>query len=451
MASLTLSGICLAREGIPRKQIGLDSPGKVFEWSSKDGLAYTYIVPKNYQPKTGANLTFILHGSNLTRLWGFANHRAGEFRPDDLVVCPDGTTASGQGGFDFLGQPADLERLHALHQKLKQVFKIRATYIYGHSQGSFFAFHYAGAYPDEVQGVVGHASGVWTWTRLEKGGHSQAILLMHGTQDPLVPYFQSAGGFEAFRKAEYPLVRLRSLEGWNHWPAELNSPTRHVSQQLAWCEGMTTGDPDRLAASFNFLCEVKEKEWHDYAALYGVALRVKATKRISQALFKRSEGVLQAIDKLASAHREAVEKSLGGNKAAKFDGQAWAGHLPMFLRAFPGVPGCEAVRKNWSAILDEHKTAAIAHLRKHHEAERQGQRAESFAEGVLAVQEGFLHQECAGQEFLKKLEAWKMEAGDGEIPADSMKRFDQIILPFRKALEEGNKAFQGINRGLKKI
>ncbi|CAN5442577.1 hypothetical protein BH23VER1_BH23VER1_34960 [soil metagenome] len=98
-------------------------------------------MPKSYDPDTGAALTAILHGSNLSRAWGFANHKPDTFRPDDIVVCPDGTTPNGSGGFNFLGEPADLDRFHALLGELRTTFKVNATYLYGHSQGAFFSLH----------------------------------------------------------------------------------------------------------------------------------------------------------------------------------------------------------------------------------------------------------------------------------------------------------------------
>jgi len=206
-ALLVLAGTVLSASKIKEKAPGPKARGRTYSWKSKDGLRYYYFVPKHYDPEQGANLTFILHGSNLSGGWGFANQKAGVFRPDDIVVCPDGTTPNGRGGFNFLGKPRDAKRLHALQQELEKTFKIRATFLYGHSQGSFFALYYAGEYPDDVQGVVGQASGVWTWTQLGPKGRHQAIVLMHGTYDPVVPYGQSVGGYDAFRKAKYPTVK----------------------------------------------------------------------------------------------------------------------------------------------------------------------------------------------------------------------------------------------------
>ena len=149
-------------------------------------------------------------------LLGYApgRHIAGSDQADEAGQ-PEQTKCivpNGRGGFNTLQSEKDLERLHELHEELKGIFNVRATFLYGHSQGSFFSFLYAGAYPDEVQGLVGQASGVWIGTQAMKKGHHQAIVLMHGTRDPVVPYGQSVGGLDFYEEAKYPLARLRSLE-----------------------------------------------------------------------------------------------------------------------------------------------------------------------------------------------------------------------------------------------
>src|ERR1700704_5707143 len=99
-AVLALSGGAAAEGEHPSKAPDPAVVGQVCTWKSADGLEYEYYVPKSYDVRKGANLLFILHGSNLDRRWGFANHTAGEFRPDDVIVCPDGTTSNKQGGFN---------------------------------------------------------------------------------------------------------------------------------------------------------------------------------------------------------------------------------------------------------------------------------------------------------------------------------------------------------------
>jgi predicted esterase len=419
---------------------GPKSKGKLCEWKSKDGLSYFYFVPKGYDADKGANLTFILHGSNLTGGWGFANHKAGEFRPDDIVVSPDGTTSNGKGGFNFLGEPDDAARFRALVEELKQAFKVRATFLYGHSQGSFFALYYAGEYPAEVQGVLAHASGVWNWTKLGPDGHHQAIVLMHGTSDPVVPYGQSAGGYEAYLDAKYPMVRLRAIEGGNHWPAEHNYKIPYPTQELAWIEGMTTRDPARLAAAFDTLAEVKVREYHDYAALFSLAKRI-AEGEAPDALKAKARAAMDAVDAAAKAHADAIRPP----DPLKIEAEGWVRHLPMFLRSYRGVPSCDAFAETWDPVLKEHATAAIGHLRAMHGTKDP---AEAFVEGVAAIREGFLYHECMDPEFLKQLGAWRKDK-KLKLTKEAVKEYDDLVPLYEKALQQGYRSFEAADRKTK--
>jgi predicted esterase len=436
LAATLISVPALAEK--PRSEApGPKARGRLCEWKSKDGLAYIHLVPKDYDEEKGANLTIILHGSNLTREWGFANHKAGEFRPDDIVVSPDGTTPNGKGGFNFLGEPKDAKRFRALLLELKQALKVRETFLYGHSQGSFFALYYAGEQPDEVQGVLAHASGVWNWTKLGRDGHHQAIVLMHGTRDPVVPFGNSVGGYQAYREAKYPMVRLRAIEGGNHWPAEHNYEIPHPTQQLAWIEGMTTKDPERLAVAFATLAEVKVREYHDYAALYLLAKRI-AEGEAPEALQAKARASMERVEALAKAHVEAIRPP----EPPRIDGEEWVVHLPMFLRACRGVPACDAFAVKWDPILEEHAEAAIRHLRAMHAAKDP---AKSFAEGVAAVREGFLFHECMDPEFLKRLGELRKDR-KLKLPKPAVKDYDTLLPAYENSITSGLRSFTSLER-----
>lgn len=57
------------------------------------------------------------------------------------------------------------------------------------------------------------ASGVWIGTEGGKKHHHQAIVLIHGTAGPVVPYGKSVGGLDDYTELTYRLVLLGSLEG----------------------------------------------------------------------------------------------------------------------------------------------------------------------------------------------------------------------------------------------
>lgn len=424
-------------KGIPEKAPDAKRTGKQYKWTSKNGMVYHYRLPKNYDAKSGANLTYILHGSNLTHGWGFANHSAKTFRPDDIVISPDGTTSNGKGRFNSLGRSGDAKKFHAFDKEMKSLFKVKNTYLYGHSQGSFFAFYYAGEYPEDVQGVVGHASGVWTQTRLGKKGHHQAIVLMHGTQDPVVPYMQSAGGFSTFTKSKYPHVRLRSLEWWNHWPAEHNGPVPHTSQQLAWVEGMTTTEPERMQACWEVLGKVKNTDEHDYVATYTLASRLAELEDAPTKMKKSARDAMAAIDALVRAHIDGMELT----KDLSQDDPERVAEFVYFMRRFDGLAACDEYVESFEKVLAKHQKKGISHLKKYFPAMRGGDKAEAFEHGVAAMAEGYLWPECHDNQFRKNLQAWRKEAKKLKVSKKVIKRYDEIVEPFIEALSSGWKSF----------
>jgi pimeloyl-ACP methyl ester carboxylesterase len=435
-ALLTLPAV--HADDAPERALAPDSTGEVYTATAADGLRYEYYIPKDYDPDVGASLTLVLHGSNLDRRWGFANHAAGSFRPHDVVVCPDGTTSNGAGGFNSLQRDEDLERLHALHEELRATLKLGATYLYGHSQGSFFAFYYAGRYPEDVQGVVGQASGVWIGTEAGRKQHHQAIVLMHGTDDPVVPYGQSVGGLSFYRDAKYPLARLRPLRGWNHWPDQLQT-----EQQLAWCEGMTTDDPARLAACFETLDGMKE--WRDPVALRQVAARAADDDDVPARVRRSAEKAVEEVDEVAGDHVRAIERSLGKSKGKKLEEKAWVGHLPLFLLYFEGVPAAEELAGDWERTLERHAEKADEHTREYWRL-KQDKPKDAFLEGLALLEEAFLDPKAANEERLAQLEAWREGADGVELERSTRKLYDATVPVYRAALEEGREAFDKVDR-----
>ncbi len=431
------SAVAVEAKDVASKEPGPKAKGKLYQWTSKNGITCHFRIPKGYDPDKGAPVTYILHGSNLDHRWGFANHNWKSFRPDDIVISPDGTTSNGRGGFNSLGRREDAKRFHAFTEEIEERLNVTATYLYGHSQGSFFAFYYAGEYPQDVQGVVGHASGVWTQTRLGTKGHHQPIVLMHGTQDPVVPYVQSAGGYSSFVDAKYPHVRLRSLEWWNHWPAEHNGPVPHTSQQLAWVEGMSTNDPERLDACWAVLGKVKNSDQHDYVATWSLAGRLAELEGVTPKTAKQAAEAKAKVEALVQAHIEAIAmpKDMKGATPEQL------AHFIYFMRRFDGIPACDSYVEGFGKTLTKHQKKAIAALKKYFPAMRQGDVAEAFDQGITALEDGPLWPECHDRTFRENLATWRKDARKHDLGKRSVKAYDEVAAPFDKALTTEWKAF----------
>lgn len=434
-----------ALEDNPEKKLSPDARGRVYGSQAKDGLAYEYFIPKEYDEKEGANLTVVLHGSNLDRRWTFWNHAAGKFREGDVVVSPDGTTPNGNGGFNFMGDAKDVARLKALLDEIKAALVVRQTFLYGHSQGSFFSFHFAGAHPEDVDGICADASGSWAASKAGSFGHRQAIGIMHGLADPVVPYGQSRGAYEHYRKQGYPLVHLRTLRGWGHPPE-----ARQAGFVLAWCEGMTSSDPERVAVAFETLSEGLSNAG-DFAAAYAVARRLAGRggptlDGASDARKAAAGKVAKEIEDLAVKHAEAIRKaaaSAGKGAPAKAEAAAWVFHLAEFLDEFDGVPAREALAKEQQALFEKHESEAGKRLRVYYQ-KRDKSPADAFEEGAALLRDGYLSPSVPA--LLPELAEWAKKSKELKIPKAALAAYGKALPEYEKASEAGSKAFRSLNR-----
>jgi hypothetical protein len=282
---------------------------------------------------------------------------------------------------------------------------------------------------------------MWAGTKVGKAGHRQAIVLMHGTQDPVVPYVQSVAALPVLLDAGYPMARLRSLEGWNHWPAEHNSAggTPHTSQQLAWVEGMTTTSPERLAACLDVLADVKDKAEHDWAGLASLARRAASAPFATEATKARAARAVDVVDDLAKRHVDALAAAKPGAEA---DGRGWMAHLPVFLRQFAGVPACDALAAAWQDTLARHRERAVADLRRYGAARARDPSA-AFEAGVAAVRGGFLWCEAQDRALWASLAEWQKDAKKLKLPKKALKDYD-AVKGLEEAWKEGWKAYADV-------
>jgi predicted esterase len=428
----------------PKLDPATASPGTTAQWAAKDGLPYEYHVPADYDPARGSNLTVVLHGNGLDHRWTFWNHPADKFRQGDIVVSPDGTTFhKGTNANEFLGEAKDAERFHALLEELKQTWKVRDTFLYGHSQGSFFVFYYAGAYPDDVAGVAGHASGAWNWTQMGSRSKHVAIGIMHGTADGNVPYGQSWWTRKVYLEtAKYPLVHLRTLFGWGHQPH-----WRQAEQVLAWCEGMTTTDPGRLAASLGTLSAAEVPQGHDWSALWAVADRLAQDERAPEDQRARGAAVAAEADALAGRHIAAIEAAAGGAKAKTAlkklgpGPAAGHGHFIRFLEEFDGVPARDQWVAKHKALVNGLQDAGEEHY-KDYLAEQERAPDKAAKAGLALLETGYTHYEAL--KVLSQLDAW-VKRGTIKLSERDAARLEELGGLYRAARKEGFAAYAEVN------
>ncbi len=417
------------------------STGTVYQWKSAAGSPYEYYVPKSYDPKIGANLTAVLHGNGLDYRWTFWNHPPGEFRPDDIVVSLEGTVKlESTGAFEFVAGRESCTAVHAVLEELKALFKVRQTFLYGHSQGSFFVYEFAGEYPKDVDGVVGHAGALWMSSKLAKANHGQAIAFLHGTDDANVPWGQSVAGRSAYRDAGYPLVHLRTLWGWPHAPN-----WQQAQNELAWCEAMTSDDPARIADAVATLSDSKANGGIDPAALHAAASRLESFAGATSAQKAAATRAKAAVDKCASAIAAAIDKSLGKEKLTKAGGAEWLGMATRFLEDFDGVTACSAWCKAHAAELAAMEKVATDGAREFwQQAEKDP--AKAMKSGLELLESGWRNAYIL--DVLKKVEQFAAGDAAAKLPKKEAARATTLIAAWRKGRESGFEAYAKLLKDL---
>ena len=120
--------------------------GEVLEWTTPEGQEYWYRLPKKSRSKRKPALVLMLHGTGLNHGWSFWNYPIGSgvFQPNDIVVSPDGLTPGNGETFNFVQNKKDEGQIVGLIELFRSNFDVGNVYLYGHSQGAFFCYWFAG-------------------------------------------------------------------------------------------------------------------------------------------------------------------------------------------------------------------------------------------------------------------------------------------------------------------
>ncbi|MFM7280332.1 MAG: alpha/beta fold hydrolase [Planctomycetia bacterium] len=409
-------------------------------WTARNGLPFEFRVPANYDPERGANLVVVLHGNGLDQRWTFWNHPTDEFRVNDIVVSPDGTTASSAtGASEFLDGSSDLTRMKELLEELKSHWKVRQTFLYGHSQGSFFVFHYAGHHPNTIDGVVGHASGMWAASPLSKAGHELAIGIMHGTDDH-IPYSQAWYTRKAYREAKYPLVHLRTLFDWPHRPNWVQA-----QQMLAWCEGVTSTDSERVLQALITLSDPRAAMGLDPAALYAVAARLAKMEGASQAAQRRAAKGLSALEALSAQLFSSIERGLAGRKGPSVAEDEWLGIAIRVVEEWEGTPMLDSFLAGKGRKLVEVRKLADTTLSEYYRTVERDP-AEAIEAGVRLLEDGWVSDRCL--EISSALETLLAKSRELKLPKKLLDRASSARSAYAKGREKG---FAAYTRALAKL
>lgn len=431
----------------PARQPAADAPAhSVFAHTARaGGLRYTWVLPKGYDGKTPRNLSVILHGTGLDYRWGHWNNKPGIFRPDDIVVSVDGTSPDGQTRL-FLGRPEDAALFAKFLEELRASFSVDRIFLYGHSQGGFFVPYFMGEHPEAVAGGVAHASGAWNWSKTPKELRKLALVFLHGSSDPVVPYGQSPGSRDYYVEHGFPLTHLRRLPYYNHWPNAVRA-----TEELDWCQGMTAKDPREVLDCALAMLRTKPADEYQWTTVvdFSGALRVLerlvgkgpvALEKVPEDLAQEAREWMARIDAQAEEQVKTLRATLPKKGALVLDGKPWLGQLLPLREDFRGV---DAVEKLCAEI-------GLAKLAEAHGKATKPLYDAWYGEGKSEADCAGAVLESIGKCFLvdglpanlrEKMEEWKKRKL--ELPAKVAKKWNDWE-SYLKGLDDGWKQYESV-------
>jgi predicted esterase len=375
--------------------------GQLLEWKSDAGQPYWYHVPKKFSKDRPPALILMLHGTGGNQGWSFWNYPivAGKFRPDDIVVSPDGVTPGGGTTFNFVQGKKDGEQIAEIIASFRKAYpEIDRVYLYGHSQGAFFCYWYAGEYADTLDGIIAHAGNVLSVQHDKKAKKGVGIGILHGRADAVVGVVCAYRTFGIYHAEGYQKLKLEIVEGLNersgHWPLPIQ-----VGQMLDWLDSVTITTPE---VGFDVMEALLDAEQPDLNSIATSLLMTEdvvdsAKGRKAKTYAARAGKLRRQVERVAKAHAGALEKTAGAvGSSAEF--AEWVGHFREVDRALA----------DWDAWSDPMKKARklVAKHDKVVEKALDGitvKNAKAFSRAREAWQVGFLaarHDELEGRLIL---------------------------------------------------
>ncbi|MEL6109404.1 MAG: alpha/beta fold hydrolase [Planctomycetota bacterium] len=209
-------------------------------------ISYYLHAPAGYTTDSKWPALVLLHGSNMNAKSYIDSVLASwpELGETHLLIGINGERRSSSGSPDsprfnysyvnfvgkskYKGYPGTDRESPALVAELltelRERLPIKRCYLIGHSQGGFLTYSVAMNYPELVDGAVPVSAGAivqvvpsaYDDQELIEQQKQTPIAIVHGTTDRAVSYKQATATFEAFKKAEFPKVKLFSDENAAH-------------------------------------------------------------------------------------------------------------------------------------------------------------------------------------------------------------------------------------------
>lgn len=351
-------------------------PLTVYQWTAEagandehDGFRYTWRLPKDFTRTESYDLVVVCHANGTDYRWGSANLKPELFRPNNIVVCVDGTSEADDGSRTFIEGRRDAIEFRDFVLEVGRALPVDRIFYLGHGEGGSFAIFMASQFPGLTQGVVADATDMSSSINVNGGIQSIPVAFVHGTADAVVPYFHSLAARDSLKAAGDEMLLVRRMQGCDHLPSAMRA-----SECIDWCSGMCTTEADTALAAAEALLAPRGPDEHGhecplpFGGAYQILLRValETEHQVDESddnQRAKAHALMTKIDAEGARHVEILRKDIKSEGdfvlGLGSDIGAWLGHLVALREDFRGVPSVEkyikeinydeAARNQWEA------------------------------------------------------------------------------------------------------
>lgn len=376
-------------------------PGKIVDGSTRGLLTYSVRAPEGFEAGAGRKwpALILLHGSNMNGK-AYVNTLAAawpDVARDFILLGINGETPSRIDADDpafnysyvnyvgrstFGGFPGTDRESPALVreaiEELTQVYLIKHVFVGGHSQGGFLAYSVLMNSPEIIAGAFPVSAGVifqcepsaFTDPKLKAAQRAVPLAIVHGKNDPVVPFDSGAYAAGLFGDAGWPAFRFFADDNAAHMFARLP-----VGPAIRWLEALTSDDP-------KVLLDFAERRWKESAPRDAIAaIRRAEALPLEPEAKARLDGLARLIDEQAAPKAKTFLAAIRANQ----DG-SWVDDFLAYRGDFEFARAASDTMAAFSALRAQHDPPAQKAVGEARQRFQQGRRDDGFAKAKEIVE-----------------------------------------------------------------
>ncbi len=374
--------------------------GKIVDGSTSGLLTYSIRAPDGYKQGDGKKwpAVLILHGSNMNGK-AYVNTLAAawpDIARDYILLGINGETSSNFAGdepafnytyVNYVGRstfgayPGTDRESPALVREaldeLKHVYPVKHYFVGGHSQGGYLTYSLLMNSPEAIAGAFPISAGVifqcepsaYADQALKAAQRAVPLAIVHGKNDPMVPFEGGSYAYGLFLDAGWPAVRLFDDDAAAHMFARLP-----VGPAIRWLEVMTSENPIALLE----FAEHRLQE-HGYRDAIAAVRRARGLSLDTQAK-ARVESLLAAINSAAGPKARTYVEAIRVGKD-----NSWVDEFLAFREEFEFADAAAEAMAAFNDLRAKHEQPAAKLMGEARGLFQQGRRDDGFAKAKEVV------------------------------------------------------------------